>query len=275
MFDMTLNENELKKINLFKLYLPLVSDILVLNSRRIIRNIIPKKRTIDIIAVDVDGTICDGFTGYDLAIELYGKEKAEIEEKEFRERLSKGRTTIEEELIYEIEKAYKDGLREKDIENLIEKYEKDGKIRIELIEILKELKERKKHILVITKGLEYTAKYIAKKYGFDEGYGTKIKSGKVIELIGIRKKWKNGVKIVTKLDKVKEFCEEQGIKFDRKKVAIITDDIFDSKEMRKSGMGILYIPENPIIFQKGASSLGLWDVKIKKENCKVLKNILI
>jgi phosphoserine phosphatase len=120
--------------------------------------------------------------------------------------------------------------------------------------------------LIITKGMEDCAKLMAEKFGFDKGFGSKInENGKVIELVGTRNYNFNGIKVKTKIEKVKEFCEEKGIKFDKKKVCIISDDIYDLRDMMKAHRCILTISDNPVSFQKLAIKLKLFDSSTKND----------
>ncbi len=247
-------------------YAPLIEGAIYFYvKRKLNKTNILKKLEPQIIIVDVDGTIIDSFIVYDILVKFYGKEKADAIEKEFNERLKRG-SSVEEEIIFGIEKLYSDGIDRKHLKEILDEYEANGKIRKELVSALQELKKEGKIILIITKGIEDIAKMIAEKYGFDAGFGSKIdERGKVVEVIGTRRRNVNGVRVITKIDKAKEFCESKGIKFDRKKVCILSDDIYDLKDMKRASRCILTISDNPVHFQRLAMKLKLYDESITND----------
>ncbi|MEM2174749.1 MAG: HAD family hydrolase, partial [Candidatus Micrarchaeia archaeon] len=185
----------------FEHFLPLIENTLYFSARRCLRKFGLYGHEPEIISVDVDGTIIDSFSGYDILIKVFGFEKAWALEEEFRRRLFSG-SSIERETINGIEFLYSMGVREKDLEDLLADYERENKVRKNLVDALQELKRNGKIVLVVTKGVEEFAKLIAEKYGFDDGIGTKVVDGKVVELIGTREGFVDGVPIKTKITKV-------------------------------------------------------------------------
>ncbi len=257
-------------------YVDLFRNSMIFAIRRTFRKVSNYAPEFSIIVTGIDHTLIDGSMIHEVLTDKFGAKKADETMRELQD-FQKVDLKGDRWLLAAIYMIIDLDVSKQDYFKTLNRLNDEGKIKMDIIEILQDqIDKGNKKVIVITKGSpSFVAEWFAQKHGFHAGYGHTIAEhsendkgektpSAVIELIGEKNGVLENVPVRTKLNKVREFCKLNGIVFDKKRVALIADDHFDSKEMLEC-FGILIVPnKEPTKDQMLASRFGLCDVKVEE-----------
>lgn len=154
-----------------------------------------------------------------------------------------------------------------------------GRVRTPLVQALKALQAQGARIVLATRSSIHYARAVSDHFGWDGVIGTMDRMDEqgiahsIQELIGTIKGYCKGTAISTKFDKLIELYGTEK-DFHPRHVAVLSNDMMDAGEMKRSGLGILLLPRRLLSkMERGAQKFGLFDVRLR-ENRWLEKRLL-
>ncbi|MFH1234352.1 MAG: HAD family hydrolase [Candidatus Diapherotrites archaeon] len=219
------------------------------------------RRTGKIAVIDMDETLLTANTILEIFKLKFGEAEGTRIIKGYMNLVKKGHCSSDQALLMGYERIIREGVFVKDAEALVEKMEKEGKVRADIVEVAGALKAEGKTVVLASRMSETIAGLLAKRYGFDFGIGTREridKNGKVLKVeelvgektgfVGLKNAGKKGqarpYRTITKLEKVSKVLESAGIPTRPKDMVIVSDGYDDIKAFRQAGVSILLVPSS-------------------------------
>ncbi len=165
---------------------------------------------------------------------------------------------------------YKRGFRQSDWVGLMERQERDGGLRLDLIESIQALSARRGiTIALATRSSEAAAQWLAARYGFRFGVGSieRPMNGSFAgfsRMIGVFDGICMGAEVVTKMTAVSRLMRESGRTLVPERAAVLTNDLLDAFEMIDSARGVLLVPKEKNTLEKLTSAFHLYDATIRE-----------
>lgn len=173
---------------------------------------------------------------------------------------------------------YKRGFRRSDWVSLMEAQEKNGGLRLDLIEAIQALSARHGITTVLaTRSSDDAACWLAQRYGFGFGVGSieRPMNGSFAgfsRMIGVFDGIYLGTEVVTKMTAASRLMAASGRTLVPEKTAVLTNDLLDAFEMLASARGVLLVPKEKNTLEKLTSAFHLYDATIR-EGEKMFKQL--
>ncbi len=177
--------------------------------------------------------------------------------------------------------------QEKDAERLVANLIEKGAVRNEIVEAARALQASGKKVVIASKMSETIASELAKKLGFDYGIGSRErvdgKTGRILkieELVGDftgfinvykrdakgRKigKSKRSFRVVSKIDRVRDFFKQKKEPFNPRHVTVLSDGLEGLYSRKHAKFGVLFVPTRENMSMKIARKRFLADAMVKE-----------
>ena len=237
-------------------------------SRRMLRRF----PNIQVLIVDVDNTLIKGTMAYEVLVDKVGEDEARRIDGEWLKCGLEG----DKLLLKGHKNRLEVGITEEDQLLTLERLRKEGRFNDKLFAELHEIKREKIQVIVVTRGSLTVADKLASEYKLDGGYGTVVRDGKIIEMIGAEDGVLDEVTVKSKITKVREHFKQRGMTFDPSRAAHLADDAHDVKEKLQCALGILYVPDGRLTSSQLLSNkLGLYDVRLSQNHVGNLTRLLL
>lgn len=165
---------------------------------------------------------------------------------------------------------YNRGFRRPDWVTLMEGQERDGGLRLDLIESIQALSVRHGITIVLaTRSSEDAARWLATRYGFGFGVGSieRPMNGTFAgfsRMIGVFDGIYLGTEVVTKMTAASRLLQESGRTLVPERTAVLTNDLLDAFEMLASARGVLLVPKQKNTLEKLTGAFHLYDATIQE-----------
>jgi len=241
------------------------------------------------VIIDMDNTLLKTDTIYQIFKKVLGEKKTLELIDFYTKAMLSGRASPEEAMLHGYQKIIDAGATKKDVIEIVGSVIKEGLVREEILEAVRELKAEGKTVVLASKMSETFAREFVKRlkeeFGvkFDLGIGTREridpKTGKILKLeelvgnftgyadlfdldpiSGKRLKKKRGpYRVVSKLDRIEDACRQAKIPFNRKQTTLLSDGAGGTRERMQARVGLLFIPAEEASHQAFARHKRLGD----------------
>ena len=237
------------------------------------RRIKLKAKKVDLIIIDMDGTITSIHTFKEALKHCYNQQGEDIYLKSIFQKKRNNFSADNQRMLKAIELLKQGGLQKNYEKEILKKALKSVNNKL-LIFLRKNCKN--KDIIIVSKSSNWMANNLAKKLKFSDGFGSELiynKNGLLIDskmLVTDTIPKNIEINIFTTKEIIAEtYMKKRGKDFDLNKVALMTNDVLDIKLLSRVGIAILLKKENPQFLDKLAIICKIYDIEIDKDYNKL------
>jgi hypothetical protein len=226
---------------------------------------------IETLLVDVDRTITREDSPK-LALEhLCGKKEAKRVFDSILQSAALGRIPLESVNSAVFSELYKNGFKRSDWAALMERQDRSGGLRMDLIGAITELAAKENVTLVLaTRSSRDSAQWLAGRFGipFSVGSVERPMNGSFAgfsTMIGVVDGIVDGTEMLTKMTAASRLLAASGLRLDPIRTAVLTNDLLDAFEMLACARGVLLVPKEKNTLEKLTSGFRLYDALIHED----------
>ncbi|MCI0503659.1 haloacid dehalogenase-like hydrolase [Candidatus Micrarchaeota archaeon] len=163
---------------------------------------------------------------------------------------------------------YKRGFRRADWVRIMEEQERDGGLRLDLIEAILTLSNRHGITTVLaTRSSEDAALWLAHRFGFGHAIGSRERINGSFDgffrMIGVVDGIHQGTEVLTKITAASRLLAEGGRTLVPERTAVLSNDLLDAFEMLASAKGVLLVPTKMNTLERLTGAFRLYDEKVQ------------